>query len=99
MSEIERQFNSLLNEYKTQKPIYSSNIRDYVSLPSFQAICDLGKSVVPLIIKEYEREIDFWDVALSQILDFHPNIPQDQLGRVEYIRAAWVSWYYAKYGE
>jgi hypothetical protein len=59
--------------------------------PAYQMTIDLGKKVLPLIFKEYEKEDDMWAIAIACILDFSP-IPEEHYGRIALIREDWLKW-------
>jgi len=59
--------------------------------PAFQMTIALGKSVVPLIFREYEKEEHAWAVALASILRVNP-VPEEHYGRMGLIREDWLKW-------
>ncbi len=69
----------------------SANPYAVMNNPAFQMTIALGMKVLPLILKEYEREDDVWAAALSSILGFSP-VPEEHFGRVALIRKDWLAW-------
>jgi hypothetical protein len=70
----------------------------YVSSPpamnshwAYQRIIQLGRPVVPLLLRELEREPDFWFTALKTITGADP-VPPEARGRVAEMAGAWVRW-------
>ena len=66
-------------------------------LPSYQAIINLGPSVVPLLLRELEREPDHWFVALHTLTGADP-VPVESRGKVREMAHAWVQWGLAQAG-
>jgi hypothetical protein len=59
--------------------------------PAYREIISLGREVVPLILRDLERQPDHWFTALREITGADPVPPEDQ-GRIERMAAAWVRW-------
>ena len=52
-------------------------MNEITSAPAYRAIVDLGKPMVPLLLKELEEgRQDWWFQALHEILDDGPEIPR-----------------------
>ncbi len=59
--------------------------------PAYQRIIGMGTAVVPLILRELEREPDHWFWALKAITGANPVKPE-QRGRMQEMATAWVNW-------
>lgn len=68
-----------------------SSVSKIVEHPSYQAIIALGRDVVPLILRDLEREPDHWFTALRALTGADPIAPEDR-GRMDRMAAAWVRW-------
>ena len=59
--------------------------------PAYQRIIGMGQPVVPLIMRELEREPDHWFWALSAIIGVNPVRPE-QKGKLQEMAQAWIIW-------
>jgi hypothetical protein len=59
--------------------------------PSYQRIIGLGPAVLPLLLRELEREPDHWFWALKAIAGEDP-VPGASRGKVREMARAWVEW-------
>lgn len=59
--------------------------------PAYTRIINMGKSVVPLIIKQLEQEPDHWFYALTSLTGENP-IPADFTGTVNDAADLWIQW-------
>jgi hypothetical protein len=59
--------------------------------PAYQAIIGLGESVVPLLLRELEREPDHWFIALKSVTGADP-VRADHRGDLRAMAADWVAW-------
>jgi|SRR4051812_46642484 len=59
--------------------------------PEYQKIIGLGMTVVPLILRELERELDHWFWALAAITREDP-VPPEFKGNLPKMRNAWLNW-------
>jgi hypothetical protein len=59
--------------------------------PAYQQIIGMGPAVVPLLLRELEREPDHWFWALKAITAADP-VPPEKWGRVSEMAAAWIQW-------
>jgi hypothetical protein len=59
--------------------------------PAYQQIIGMGREVVPLILRELEREPDHWFWALKAITGEDP-VPEQHRGRVRAMADAWIRW-------
>lgn len=88
--ELAELFEDLKAEWKS-KSRYMSNSAQMAMLRPYQRIIGFGPPVLPLILKELERETDHWFWALEAISGENP-VSADQAGRVELIAQAWIEW-------
>jgi len=58
---------------------------------SYQNIIGMGPAVVPLILKELEKEPDHWFWALEAITGENP-VGENEAGDLEASARAWVQW-------
>lgn len=91
-STIEQQFKELADDWRRQKgPISSITLK--VMIPSYQRIIGLGSGVIPLILKELERQPDHWFYALEMLTPENENPVSDrEAGSIKKMAAAWVRW-------
>jgi hypothetical protein len=68
-----------------------SLVQKMVMHPAYQRIIGMGQPVVPLILRELEREPDHWFWALEAITGANPVLPE-QRGRLDEMAAAWLAW-------
>jgi hypothetical protein len=59
--------------------------------PAYQRIIGMGQPVVPLIMRELEREPDHWFWALNAITGANPVQPEHQ-GRSDRMAQVWLEW-------
>lgn len=59
--------------------------------PAYQRIIGMGQPVVPLIMRELEREPDHWFWALNAITGANP-IQAQQKGSLNQMAQAWLEW-------
>lgn len=91
-STIEQQFKELADDWRLQKgPISSVTLKSMI--PSYQRIIGLGSGVIPLILKELERQPDHWFYALEMLTAENENPVSDRdAGNIKKMAAAWVRW-------
>jgi hypothetical protein len=89
---IEQQFKELADDWRRQKgPISSVTLKSMI--PSYQRIIGLGSGVIPLILKELERQPDHWFYALEMLTAENENPVSDRdAGNIKKMAAAWVRW-------
>jgi hypothetical protein len=68
-----------------------SLVQKMVMHPVYQRIIGMGQPVVPLILRELEREPEHWFWALEAITGANPVLPE-QRGRLDEMAAAWLAW-------
>ena len=81
---LEKRFQKLKNQWKIET-INMSNMSDIYENKHYQEIIKLGKSVVPLIFAELQKEYNHWFEALRQILGEYPDIPEKSRGKIQEI--------------
>lgn len=87
---IAERFRELLQCWKEDVGLLSS-VTEMAMHPAYQQIIGLGRSVVPLILRELEKEPDHWFWALKAITGADPVKPA-QRGRVKDMTDAWLRW-------
>jgi hypothetical protein len=87
---LEDQFNELATIWRSETAHFSS-ARRMASHPAYQAIIALGKSAVPLLLRELEKEPGHWFLALEAITGANPISNEDR-GRVDRMAQAWLRW-------
>jgi hypothetical protein len=70
---------------------YLSFIRKMVVIPEYQRIIGLGRPVVPLLLRDLQREPDFWFWALECITGEDP-VPEGVRGDIRASANAWLEW-------
>ncbi len=83
-------FETLAAEWKAAVALTSSSSA-IVAHPAYQAIIALGPPVVPLLLRELEREPAPWFEALKAITREDPVPPADW-GYARAMAAAWLAW-------
>ena len=85
-----RQFHGLASEWKKDTALVSS-VTQIALHPAYQRIIGMGSAVVPLLLRELEREPEHWFWALRAITGADPVQPADR-GKMKEMAAAWVEW-------
>jgi len=88
-------FQQLVDEWKTQTA-HQSFVSRRIQHPAYSAIIGMGKSIVPLILEEMEREQDHWFHALLLLTGENP-IPEEFDGTLGEASDIWVRWGQARY--
>ena len=86
----EARFARLAATWKAERGPTSSTTRMAMH-PAYQQIIGMGREVVPLILRELEREPDHWFWALKAITGEDP-VPEQHRGRVRAMADAWIRW-------
>ena len=87
---LEAEFQSLARQWKEACGLLSSTSA-MVAHPAYQAIIELGQPVVPLLLRELEKEPVHWFEALKAITGEDPVSPKDW-GNVSVMASAWLAW-------
>ena len=61
-----------------------------VEHPAYQSIIRMGPAVVPLILRELQREPDYWFWALTAITGENP-VPPEDAGDLDRMTDAWLA--------
>jgi hypothetical protein len=88
--EWEQRVLDLIALWKRERGPYSSSAR-LAEHPAYQQIIALGPDVVPLLLRELEREPDHWFRALHALTGADP-VPAESRGKVREMAAAWLGW-------
>ncbi len=91
---VEAEFRELAKKWRVDRPATSSTTA-IVTHPSYQKIISLGRPVIPLILRELDREVDHWFWALAVITDENP-VREESRGRMSEMADAWLAWGRAK---
>ncbi len=86
----EATYPALVREWKTERGPTSSTT-EMSMLPSYQRIIGLGPAVVPLLLRELEREPDHWFWALKAITGADP-VPAASRGKLREMAQHWLVW-------
>lgn len=87
--DFERAFETLSSEWKTQTR-FDSSIARIAMHPSYQKIIGMGPAVVPLILREIERQPHHWFWALQSITGESP-VPEG-VANLDQAAKAWLEW-------
>lgn len=88
--DIKDVFENLKTDWKS-KTRYISNSAQMATVWSYQQIIGMGRPVLPLILKELQRETDHWFWALEAISGENP-VDAAQAGQIENMKKAWIEW-------
>jgi hypothetical protein len=86
----EQHFRALVSQWKRERGPYSSSAK-LAEHSTYQQIIALGKEVIPLLLRELEREPDHWFRALSALTGVDP-VPEASRGKLPEMAAAWLRW-------
>jgi hypothetical protein len=89
-SEWEQRFLDLVATWKRERGPHSSSSR-LAEHPAYQQIIGMGPEVIPLLLRELEREPDHWFRALHALTGANP-VPPESRGNVREMAAAWLRW-------
>ncbi len=70
---------------------YSSSPDELCGHWAFREIVTMGEAVVPLMLRELEKEPHFWVWALPEITGADP-VPDGIAGNISKMSEAWVRW-------
>jgi hypothetical protein len=87
---LETEFHTLAQQWKEACGLLSSTSA-MVAHPAYQAIIELGQPVVPLLLREMEKEPVHWFEALKAITGDDPVSPADW-GNISAMTSAWLAW-------
>jgi hypothetical protein len=89
-SGLEESFLQLAEQWRRETGMLSL-VSKMAIHPAYQRIIGMGQPVVPLILRELEREPDHWFWALQAITGENPVQPA-QRGILDEMAAAWLEW-------
>jgi len=89
-AQLEAVFLELVARWKDERGPTSSTT-ELAMCPSYQRIIGLGPAVVPLLLRELEREPDHWFWALRAITGADP-VPPASRGKVRDMAQIWIGW-------
>lgn len=87
---LEQVFFDLVQNWRKERGPTSSTT-DMALCPSYQRIIGLGPAVVPLLLRELERQPDHWFWALKAITGADP-VPEPSRGKVREMARYWIDW-------
>ncbi len=87
---LDERFHALVTEWLQERDPTAS-ITKMCMHPTYQQIIGMGPSVVPLILRELERDPDFWFWALKAITGEDP-VPHASRGKLREMTRAWLRW-------
>ena len=88
--EWEQCFLDLVATWKRERGPHSSSAR-LAEHPAYQQIIGMGSEVIPLLLRELEREPDHWFRALHALTDANP-VPAESRGNIKEMATAWLRW-------
>jgi hypothetical protein len=88
--ELARKFSTLAEKWETEVEGMSSTVR-MSQHPAYQEIIQMGTKIVPLLLKELNRNPLDWLSALQEITGENPIHPE-QRGRIKQMAEAWLEW-------
>lgn len=89
-SQLEEQFQALARFWRQERGPASSTTQ-LAMCPSYQQIIGLGPAVVPLLLRELERDPDHWFWALKAITGADP-VPIESRGKLHEMARRWLDW-------
>lgn len=86
----EKRFAHLVAKWK-EDTLLSSDVQDMISHPAYLEIVAMGRSALPLLLKEMATAPDHWSPALVGISGENP-VPAEACGDLTAIAKAWETW-------
>ena len=87
---LAERFSTLAEEWKRDTVLLSST-SVIVAHPAYQAIIAMGPAIVPLLLRDLEREPIHWFEALQAITGEDP-VSKQQRGRILAMSEGWLAW-------
>jgi hypothetical protein len=87
---LEDTFARLVADWRRETQNISS-LSDLMMHPAYQRVIGLGRPVVPIILRELQKEPDHWHWALNAITGEDP-VPLEHTGDLDAIAADWLRW-------
>jgi hypothetical protein len=89
LAELAARFATLADQWHRDIAVVSS-VHEMVEHPAYQGIIRMGPAVVPLILRELQREPDYWFWALTAITGENP-VPPEDAGDLDRMTDAWLA--------
>ena len=70
---------------------YTSSLDEIIMNRAYQQIIGLGPQIIPIILRELQREHDHWFWALKALTAADPVKPEDR-GDIARMAHAWIEW-------
>lgn len=87
---LETRFKSLVAQWKKARG-HSASINAWAKLPAYRSIIEIGPAVIPLLLRELERETDHWFWALKELTGENP-VTAESRGNVAEMAKCWLQW-------
>lgn len=91
---LQANFRALAQKWQNETSHLSSAAR-MAQHPAYLDIIHMGTAVVPLLLRQLQRNPDFWFAALRAITGENP-VPPRNAGKLKEMARAWVEWGRAK---
>ncbi len=88
--DLEQTFLTLASRWKAERGPTSFS-SEMAAHPAYQEIVTLGPPVIPLLLRELERDPDHWFTALRTLTGANPVPPQSR-GKLREMADAWIAW-------
>lgn len=88
--EMEARFRELADRW-LDETMFISSTTVMVEHPALNEIVAMGEAVIPLVLREMEKETGHWDLAMSRITGFNP-VPVPDRGKISLTMALWLKW-------
>ncbi|MFZ2961200.1 MAG: hypothetical protein WA705_30335 [Candidatus Ozemobacteraceae bacterium] len=88
--EIEIEFGDLYRRW-IEETVLCSTAMEAAIHPAYQRIIGMGRTAVPLILRELAKDLNHWFWALSAITGVNPVLPENR-GRLEKMKEDWLIW-------
>jgi len=87
---LEKQFHEQADKWQRETGHLSSPTKQIMH-PSYQAILGMGKDVIPLLLRDMQKNRRSWFWALSYLTQQNPISPKDS-GNMDNMIKAWTEW-------
>ena len=94
-TDLEKEFQELAKQWRHDTGHFSI-VSQMIRHPAYQSIIEMGEPVIPIILKDLQRQPDHWFPALATISGESPPIPKEHRGRMMVITKIWLEWGKAK---
>jgi hypothetical protein len=88
--DLERKFNLLAEQWR-QKTMFMSRAADITSDFTYYQIVGLGRSIIPLILRQVQRGEGHWFLALRALTGENPVAAEDA-GHLAKMAQSWINW-------